>query len=143
MTEVPPLRREVIVEASPDVAFRVFTDRIGAWWPLAAHSVFGDGTVEFVHGTIVETSASGERDVWGTVTDWDPPNHLAMTWHPGSTPDRATAVEVSFFAVGDHTLVTLVHRGWEVYADPQAASDEYEMGWPAVLAGFVTEVGAA
>jgi hypothetical protein len=41
MTTISPLRREIVVPANPNRAFRVFVDQIGQWWPLADHSVYG------------------------------------------------------------------------------------------------------
>ena len=59
---VPPIRREVLVDAGPAVAFEVFTSRIGLWWPVADKSVFGaGGTVAFAGGQIIELSADGQR----------------------------------------------------------------------------------
>jgi hypothetical protein len=47
VSAVPPLRREILVDADPATAFEVFTARIGQWWPLAELSVYGAGaTVE-------------------------------------------------------------------------------------------------
>ncbi len=80
---VPPLRREIVVEADQDTAFEDFTAGIGRWWPVDEKSVHGAGsTVEFIDGQIVERSAAGETAVWGTVTWWTPPTVLAFTWHP-------------------------------------------------------------
>ena len=141
MTSIPPIHRETVVEASPEIAFAVFTERIGSWWPLADLSVFHDGTVAFVDGRIVETSAAGGTTVWGTVTEWVPPDRLAFTWHPGGVADRASVVGVRFAAVGARTLVTLEHRGWEHYPDPETARLEYGQGWPQVLAGYRAQVG--
>lgn len=135
-TTLPPLRREVIVSCDRDTAYRRWVDEIGAWWPMGAHSVFGDGaTVAFAGDTIVETAPTGETAVWGTVTEADPPEGLSFTWHPGQTADDATQVSVSFTATDDPqlTLVTLVHTGWEAYADPTAARDSYASGWVGVL----------
>ena len=64
---VPPLRREVIVAADRDLAFRVFTERIGAWWPLAGHSVHSHDAASRVlvtfttvdGGTLVRLEHSG------------------------------------------------------------------------------------
>ncbi|OLB80262.1 MAG: hypothetical protein AUI14_07280 [Actinobacteria bacterium 13_2_20CM_2_71_6] len=65
-----------------------------------------------------------------------------MTWHPGSGPDKASEVEVSFAPVtDDQTLVTLEHRGWECYPDPTAARDEYNHGWPTVLGEYAAVAG--
>lgn len=140
MRSIPPIRRETLVGASPDVAFAVFTERIGTWWPLGELAVFHDGTVAFVGGRIVESSASGEEAVWGTVTVWQPPSRLAFSWHPGSDARLASRVEVTFEVAGDRTLVTLTHNGWEVFADPEAARGEYDAGWPRVLDRFSTSV---
>jgi uncharacterized protein YndB with AHSA1/START domain/uncharacterized protein YciI len=139
---VPPIRREVLVDAGPAVAFEVFTARIGLWWPIAEKSVYGaDGTVAFAGGQIIEQSPDGRRAVWGTVTRWEPPTRVAFTWHPGHAPERASHVEVGFAAAGPQTLVTLTHTGWEVFADPAAARAEYDHGWPVVLDRYQERVG--
>ena len=54
-TTVPAIRREILVDAQPDAAFRVFTQGIGSWWPVATHSVYGaDATVSFEDRQIVD-----------------------------------------------------------------------------------------
>jgi uncharacterized protein YndB with AHSA1/START domain len=137
---VPPIRREVLVDADLAVAFDVFTTGLGRWWPLATHSVYGvhgaGGTVAFTGGQLIEQSAGGERVVWGTVTRWEPPAALAFTWHPGYAAERASHVEVTFTAAGPQTLVTLTHSGWEAFTDPAAARAQYDQGWPAVLGAY-------
>ena len=134
MSTVPPIHREILVDADPVTAFEVFTERIGRWWPLASLSVYGaDATVAFAGGQIIERSADGDAAVWGTVTRWEPPDAVAFSWHPGQPAERASHVEVTFAALDGQTRVTLEHSGWEVFADPAAARDEYDHGWPAVL----------
>lgn len=134
MSNLPPVRREILVPAEPDRAFEVFTAEIGRWWPLAEHSVYGaGGTVAFVDGQIIERSPSGEEAVWGTVTSWKPGSVVAFTWHPGGAVERASHLEVSFAAAEDGTLVTLVHTGWEMFEDPAAARKGYDDNWPGVL----------
>ena len=135
-----PVRREVIVNASPDRAFDLFTGRIGDWWPLARFSVFGTGTVAFESDRLVERLGDQES-VWGTVTAWAPPGEVGFTWHPGYDEDHATQVRVTFEARGEQTLVTLVHTGWERMTDPDASADEYRNGWPGVLAAYAEVVG--
>jgi hypothetical protein len=137
VSSIPPIRRQILVDADQATAFAVFTARIGHWWPLASHSVHGaGGTVAFAGGQIVEASAGGQPAVWGTVTRWEPAVAVAFTWHPGRAADRATSVEVTFAAADGQTLVTLTHTGWEAYADPAAARAEYEQGWPVVLGHY-------
>ena len=137
MTNLPPIHREVFVDADPAVAFDVFTDQIGQWWPLAEHGVYGgQSTVAFEEGRLIERSAGGATSVWGTVTQWAPGQAVRFTWHPGKTAEDASAVSVSFTQRGNGTLVVLEHSCWEAFADPETARSEYGQGWPAVLGRF-------
>jgi uncharacterized protein YndB with AHSA1/START domain/uncharacterized protein YciI len=138
MTELPPIRRQVVVPGPRTAAFDVFTSEIGRWWPLAELSVYGEGaTVSFRDGRLVEQGPAGGESVWGTVLDWEPDQRLRLTWHPGSDPAKASEVEVRFVEISDdQTLVTLEHRGWERFTDPAAARAEYDHGWPQVLADY-------
>jgi len=135
---LPPIRRQVVVPAPPEQAFDVFTDKIGAWWPVARHSVHGaEATVAFRDGRLIETGPAGDEVEWGTVLAWEPPHLLRLTWHPGYAAERASEVEVGFAPVSDGlTMVTLTHRDWERFDDPRAARDEYGNGWPVVLAAY-------
>jgi organic hydroperoxide reductase OsmC/OhrA len=134
VSTVPPVRREILVNANLATAFAVFTDDIGRWWPVAEYSVYGaGGTVTLANSEIVERSAGGHSALWGTITRWEPPVAAAFTWHPGQTADRASHVEVTFAAAGDQTLVTLSHRGWDTFDDPAGARADYDQGWPVVL----------
>ena len=144
MAQLPPVRRQVVVPAGAEVAFAVFTDEIGTWWPVElGHSVFGAGAdVSLRDRQVVETSPDGEQAVWGTIVDWEPPRRLRMTWHPGHGPDQATEVEVRFEPVGDQTLVTLEHRGWERMADPWGTRRAYNRGWPTVMGRYVAKAPA-
>ena len=143
MTSVPPVRREIVVDAEPGLAFRVFTEQIGTWWPVGGHSVHGAASsVSFEAEQIVEVAATGERCVWGTVTAFEPGRRIAFSWHPGHDADRAGLVTVTFTVDGGQTRVTLVHEGWEVYADPAAARAEYDEGWPVVLSRYQAAVVA-
>lgn len=133
---LPPIRREVRVHCDADTAFELFTAHLGAWWPVGTHSVFGArASVAFEDGVVVERHGS-DRAVWGTVLRWERPAGFAMTWHPGQGPEQATEVAVSFEPDGDGTLVKLTHSGWERLADSAVAREEYDGGWPHVLAGF-------
>ncbi len=131
---LPPIHREILVDAPPGAAFALFTSKIGDWWPLAELSVFGAGaTVAFEDGALVERSPDGQSAEWGQVTSWRPPGEFSMTWHPGRDTLATSQVTVTFRAAGDQTLVVLEHAGWDVFADPAAARAEYEHGWLEVL----------
>ena len=36
---IAPVRKSIVVDATVEHAFRVFTERIGEWWPVTTHSV--------------------------------------------------------------------------------------------------------
>jgi len=135
---LPPIHRQVVVPASADKAFAVFTEQIGTWWPVGRFSLYGpDTTPAFRDGRLVETGPAGDEAEWGRVVAWEPPYRLRMTWHPGRPADRAGAVEVGFAPVTDTlTLVTITHTGWERLADPASSRREYGNGWPLVLRDY-------
>jgi uncharacterized protein YndB with AHSA1/START domain len=134
-----PIRKTIVVSWDQARAFRRFTQEIAAWWPLRSHSVgqeraetvvFGEG----VGARIVERIRGGEESTWGTVTAWDPPRHVAFTWHPGDERERATVVELTFEPVAEGTRLVLVHSRWEALgAHARMARRGYPIGWAYVL----------
>jgi uncharacterized protein YndB with AHSA1/START domain len=141
--EIEPLVKKVVVPVGVERAFEVFTAEMSAWWPLPSHSVGADKAREVrlegaVGGRIVEYGDDGEISSWGTVSDWDPPKSVSFTWHPGSDPQQAGQVTVSFATVDDGTEVELVHSGWERRADAVRARAGYDTGWDYVLAQYVS-----
>ncbi|HEX7168566.1 MAG TPA: SRPBCC family protein [Acidimicrobiales bacterium] len=139
MTDLQPVRKEVVVDGAPDEAFELFTAGVGKWWPTATHSLFGEASRAQIEprvgGRFYEIGPDGDEAVWGSVVAWDPPQRFATTWHVGREPSDAQTVEVSFADAGDgRTRVVLVHSGWTA-ADADMRSN-YDTGWDAVLAKF-------
>lgn len=135
---IPPIVRQIVVPVSASDAYAAWTDQIDQWWPLQRHSVFEhDNSVAFVGDQIVETSSTGETAIWGTLLATEPPGNLTFTWHPGHGPDRASTVAVDFVPIADdRTLVRLTHTGWEVFAEPLDAREDYRGGWIGVLDAY-------
>ena len=142
VTSAEPVRKSVIVPATPQRAFELFTAHMHEWWPLATHSVGAEDAVSVAFGAgvgaeIVETMADGATSVWGTVTDWEPPHRVAFTWHAGTPETEATRVEVTFTSdAPGSTEVRLVHSGWERRPDSASARDNYDSGWEPVVRSF-------
>jgi len=113
----PPILRTAVVDRRVEDAFAVFTEEIGAWWPLPTHSVFGErsGGVHFVDGYLVEMATDGSRSTWAEVLEWEPPNRFALAWHPGGTAGDANRVEVTFESDAAGTRVQVRHDGWEQF----------------------------
>ena len=106
---IAPVRKEIVVEASQERAFRVFTAEHGAWWPLATHHIGAQAAETAVieprvGGRWLERAADGTECQWGRVLVWDPPGRLVLAWQIGADwkHDDAllTEVEVRFVALG-------------------------------------------
>lgn len=79
-----PVHKQITVQASPERAFRVFTEEFDSWWPRSHH--IGKAPMK---RAIVQSAAGGrcyteqtdgtECD-WGTVLVWDPPRRLVIAW---------------------------------------------------------------
>ena len=104
-----PIRQSVHVDCPIEDAFRLFTEEFTDWWPLTE-----DGEIEpWVGGRVFERTRSGEERDWGSVTAWDPPCHLQLTWYVGTDRGDCQTVDIDFCVEADGTRVTLIHSGWE------------------------------
>lgn len=105
------------VAASPERAFAVFTQEIGAWWTPSAlfqTTPRAPGRLAFEDGRLIETLANGKVFEIGRILAWEPPERLVFSWRQASfPPDLKTEVEVCFVAVGDETRVSIEHRGFD------------------------------
>ena len=142
------VRTEVVVEATPDRAFRIFTEKGENWWPPTHH--IGKVPMQSVmmeqreNGRWYEVGTDGSQCDWGRVLVWDPPRRLVLAWQLTKDfqydKDFMTEVEVNFFRVDDkRTRVALEHRNLERYgkdAEAFAKSISSEGGWPLILNGF-------
>jgi uncharacterized protein YndB with AHSA1/START domain len=138
------VKRSIVVEATPETAFRVFTEGMGSWWPGKTHSV-GEERVEAVvleprvGGRFFERLDDGTEHEWGRVTELDPPRRFACSWYASRGPDTAQTIEVTFEPEDGGTRVTLEQTGWEVLGDRAEevrASYDSEGGWDLVLGRF-------
>jgi uncharacterized protein YndB with AHSA1/START domain len=116
------------VAASPQRAFEVFTQEIGAWWRpngLFQLTPRADGELRFEGGEggrLVTALPNGKEFEIGRITAWLPGDRLAFTWRQATfAPDQLTHVEVQFEPVGEETRVTVEHRGWDAIPQEHAA----------------------
>jgi uncharacterized protein YndB with AHSA1/START domain len=146
-----PIRRSIVVSATPENAFRLFTEGMGGWWPTERFSLASEREgvkVESVvfepadGGWIYEVGSDGRRGDWGRVVAWDPPDRVLIDWKPNDRPwEQATELEISFEPDGSGTRVTLEHRAWERLGPDAAEGREgYATGWVSV---FDERYGAA
>lgn len=148
-TSALAIRKSLDVGVPVETAFRVFTEEIGSWWPLASRSVALEDAADLVveprvGGRVYERTRGGEEHLWGEVLAWEPPLTLTFSWHPGRAAETGQEVEVHFTPSVDTTLVELEHRGWEQLVGPGGQIPEhFETGWDEALALYVEAVRGA
>jgi hypothetical protein len=82
-TDANSVRKVVSVQASQAVAWRVFTEQMGAWWPPAYYKIGKANAVDAVieprvGGSWYERGDDGSMCQWGSVLAWKPPSRLVL-----------------------------------------------------------------
>jgi hypothetical protein len=141
--KIESIEKQIKVSLNQEAAFRLFTEGMDKWWPLASHSVGEEKakTCVFeghVGGRIYEVMEDGSQAEWGKVLTWEPFEKVTFTWYPGRTPDTAQEVMVTFNETPGGTQVDLVHKGWEILGEKaQTGRVGYDFGWDFVLANYI------
>lgn len=147
------IRKVVNVLAPPEIAWRVFTAQMGAWWPLVSHKIGAARAVDAVieprvGGRWYERGEDGSTCDWGRVLAWEPCTRLVLTWE--ITADwrhdvsLQTEVEVRFIPEGTGTRVELVHRRLDLYGphhQQMRSIFDSEGGWQGLLGAFAAMFG--
>jgi hypothetical protein len=148
------VRFSISVAVDVEHAFRVFTEQMGSWWPPEHHLNAAPMAAAIleprVGGRWYELGIDGSECEWGVVLAWDPPRHVAVSWHLDgdfrydSTVERSSRVDVRFREQEDGTTrVELEHSGldhhgptWRRLRDAVSEPD----GWPLHLRRFALAV---
>ena len=143
----PVVRREIVVDATPEIAYDTFTRRFGDVKPpehtFLASSLARTEFEPRVGGHIVDVGVDGSECRWARILAYEPPTSVVFSWDISpqwsiETDLASTSeVEVRFVAQGDReTRLELEHRnldrhgpGWESLADGVAD----DQGWPLYL----------
>ncbi len=146
-TDSTTVTKEIVVNASIDEAFRVFTARFGDFKPrehnLLAAPITETTFEPHVGGHIVDRAEDGSECRWARILAYDPPNRVVFSWDIGPTwqveqnLDNTSEVDVQFSADGpDRTRLRLEHRhldrhgpGWEGVR----SGVDSDGGWPLYL----------
>jgi uncharacterized protein YndB with AHSA1/START domain len=144
------VRKTLSVNVPIEWAFAVFTEKMAAWWPATHHigkQPFTEIELEQRRGgRWFERAAAGSECDWGRVVAWEPPNRVAFSWHLQSDwkfdpdPQKASEVEIRFFAEGTgKTRVELEHRNLERHGaawEQVRTGVDSPGGWTAILENF-------
>lgn len=141
---IAPVIKTIVVNSSPQVAFRVFTEEIGEWWPLETHTranrEVGERAIGLVveprpEGRVYEVLEDGRELDWGVVAVFEPGVLFSMHWRLGRPDEQGTLVSVHFeVAAPSGCRITLTHENWERMGEDGARMrDAYENGWVEVF----------
>ena len=149
-TQDSTVRTDVVVNAPPERAFKLFTECFDRIKPRE-HNMLGVDIEETVFepragGRIYDRGTDGSECEWATVLAYEPPDRVVFSWNISPCwqvepdPDKRSEVEVRFIAEDEQrTRVELEHRrldrhgqGWEGARDGVAAPD----GWGLYLSRY-------
>jgi uncharacterized protein YndB with AHSA1/START domain len=146
VTTAQPVRKQIVVDAPIDRAFRVFTK--GSWWPPEHH--IGASPLKQMEmeghpgGRWYSICQDGSECDVGKVLAWEPPRRLVLAWQLKGDwqydPSFVTELEITFVAEGaKRTRVALEHRNLERYGDAAEqvrTSIDAPGGWALTLEAF-------
>ncbi|MBS1659525.1 MAG: SRPBCC family protein [Bacteroidetes bacterium] len=136
------IKKEVVVQASQETAFRVFTERIDAWWPKSHHV----GKCPMVE-SVLEQKPGGrwfsrhednsEVEI-GHILSWNPYAHLTLAWQINGDfqydPALISEVEVNFIEEGPkQTRVVMEHRDLDKLGGGSKGIESMDEGWGMIL----------
>ena len=143
------VRKTVRVDAPQAVAWRVFTQKMGTWWPLASYKIGKANAVDaiiepHIGGRWYERGEDGSTCDWGRVLSWEPPSRLVLSWDITADwrfdPALKTEIEVRFIPEGESvTRVEFEHRHLDRYGarrDEMRRIFDVEGDWGRLLAHF-------
>jgi Activator of Hsp90 ATPase homolog 1-like protein len=137
-----PIRKEVIVEASQETAFKVFTERMDLWWPRT-HHVGKTPAIETAlepgfRGRWFTRHEDGSEVNIGYVLVYDPYARLVLVWQIDGNfqcdPQLHSEIEVTFRAEGPlQTKVNMEHRDLEKLAGGTKVIEDMNDGWGYIM----------
>jgi len=136
---IEPLVSRIEVPCGQQRAFDIFIRDMGSWWPLHKRSMSlrsGHPPKRLdvdpqVGGKIVEIAHDDTEHHWGTIKTLRPHDLIAMDFHMGMPPDKASLVEVRFTPLAENrTEVELTQSNWEGFGDmAEMLRSHYGPGW--------------
>ncbi|HEY1534314.1 MAG TPA: SRPBCC family protein [Polyangiaceae bacterium] len=145
MSHVEPVKKQIIVTATAERAFAVFTAGIDRWWPREHHigkSPLRRAVLEQrPEGRWYSLCEDGSECEVGKVLSWEPPHRLLLAWQITADwqydPKFVTEVLVTFTTLGpNQTRVVLEHRDLERFGEKAEAlrkSLDSAGGWGKIM----------
>jgi uncharacterized protein YndB with AHSA1/START domain len=149
-TDGTTVRTDIVVNAPPERAFQLFTERFDQIKPRE-HNMLGVDIAESIFepragGRVYDRGVDGSECQWGRVLTYEPPTRLVFSWDINpywqieSDLSKTSEVEVRFIEDGDgRTRVELEHRNLDRHGDGWDGMREGvagDQGWPLYLERF-------
>jgi hypothetical protein len=152
-----PVRESVLVNATPERAFQVFTAEFDTWWPRSHHIGKSPMKKAIIQGRAAGRCYTEQEDGtecdWGQILVWEPSHRFVMAWQIthewGYQPDLAQSseVEVKFMPeAGGSTRVDLEHRYFHRHGSGAASmrtAVDSESGWGGLMQMYAARVQQA
>jgi uncharacterized protein YndB with AHSA1/START domain len=139
---LPSIKKEFVVEASQEVAFNVFTQKIDSWWPRTHHIGKTPMTEQVLEpgegGRWYSRHEDGSEANVGKVLKWNPYEQLMLAWQINGdfefNPELITEVEINFIPEGPKTTrVKFEHRDLDLLRGGSKVIDDMDNGWGYIL----------
>ena len=136
------IKKELVLEASQETCFNVFTRKMDSWWPKT-HHVGSTPLLETVlepkpEGRWYTKHEDGSEMTVGYVLTWDPYGLLILNWQIDSNyhcdPELRTDVVVRFIAEGPtRTRIRFEHRDLDKLGGGAKVITDMDEGWGMIL----------
>lgn len=141
------IKKELIVEASQATAFKVFTEKMDAWWPRT-HHIGKTPMVEQVlepglNGRWYSRHEDGSEANCGYILKWEPYGLVVLAWQINGDfqfdPELITEVEVCFIPEGPkRTKIKFEHKDLDRLGGGKAI-ESMDRGWGMILELYKTK----
>ena len=154
--KIAPVHKSIVVAASTQRAFEVFTSGIDRWWPKS-HGI-GRAPIRrcaiepFVGGRWYNDLEDGSDVTIGHVRVWEPGKRfvvgweISAQWKPEARVQLASEVEVRFVREAENrTRVEVEHRDFERMGERDGSTmrGAVDGGWPGILELYAKELQRA
>ena len=140
-----PIKEEVVVDASQETSFKVFTEKIDQWWPKELHvgkTPLRESILEpKPSGRWYSTHEDGSEVTIGYIIDWNPFDRLLLAWQIDGNfaydPNLVSEIEINFIVEGPtRTRVHMEHRDLEKLQGGAKVIENMDQGWAYILSRY-------
>jgi uncharacterized protein YndB with AHSA1/START domain len=140
-TKIESIRKELVVDVSREIAFKVFTENMDLWWPRTHHIGKSPMTLFVLeprlNGRWYSCHEGGSEQDVGYVLTWNPHELLVLAWQIDGNfkfdSTLITEVEVLFIAEApERTRIKFEHKNLERLGGGKAV-ESMDEGWGKIL----------